>query len=80
MIRDISNEIVVNLKDRLRDVRHLIAHAVHADVFSIHGNLLARRRYFVGPVPAATGLRSNGPLLSTRNTQSEALSQVVVWR
>ncbi len=24
MIRDISNEIVVNLKDRLRDVRHLI--------------------------------------------------------
>ena len=38
------------------------------------------RLYFVVPFPISTGLKSKGPLLSTRNTQSEALSQVVVWR
>ena len=38
------------------------------------------RLYFVGPFPASTSLRSNAPLLSTKNTQSEAVSQVVVWR
>jgi len=33
-----------------------------------------------GAVPTCTGFRSNGPLLSTKNTQSAALSQDVVCR
>ncbi len=36
--------------------------------------------FFAGAFPASTGLRSNLPPLSTKNTQSEAWSQVVVWR
>jgi hypothetical protein len=38
------------------------------------------RYFFAGAFPAATGLRSNAQLLSTKNTQSEALSHEVVWR
>ena len=45
---------------------------------NFHGTSL--RLYFAVPFPASTGLKSKGPLLSTRNTQSEVLSQVVVWR
>ena len=38
------------------------------------------RYFFAGAFPPATGLRSNAPSLSTKNRQSEALSQEVVCR
>lgn len=36
--------------------------------------------FFSGAFAAAAGLRSNFPVLSEKNTHSEALSQAVVWR
>jgi hypothetical protein len=40
----------------------------------------SKRYFFAGAFPASTGLRSNGPLLSTKNRQSDALSHEVVCR
>ena len=36
--------------------------------------------FFAGAFASPTGLMSNFPVLSEKNTHSEALSQAVVWR